>query len=590
MAGPPGPALSSSSRQANELPTRSTTLFTALQRTASEHGDDRGIRYFATLETEEYRGYAELERNARAIAQALVAAGHVPGERAVIAMTSGLLWIDALYGILAAGLSVVPTASGGFDAGTAIADRVATIARASEASIVLVDRKMLANLGVEAHLLGAPALVVEDLLADGDADAWTAPDVDGDAMACMLFTSGSTGEPKGVVGTHATLLAAAHATNELVFVGPDPVLVGWLPLHHAMGLMMQVLAPTTLGAQVVLTATEQFQRRPMSWLQLISDHRATVSLAGNFAFALCVKFSTDAQVADLDLSSIRCFVSGSEPVRPETVAAFVERFAPSGLDPNSIAPAFGTTEAMLVSAKPDGVPYRLLSVDPASLELGRVVPAEGASIELISCGTPASGTTLAIVDPDSLAALPEGRIGELWISAPGLSPGYFRRPDATAEAFGFTLPGDDRSYMRTGDLGTLVDGELFITGRLKDVIILRGRNIYPQDLEAAAAALSPALGIGAAFELERRSAFVGVIVEFDAQEAGAEAEDPDALLRRVSRDLLDRFSLPSVAVGLVPLGAVPRTPTGKVRRKPARAMLDSQELTMLNSIGCDDAA
>lgn len=568
----------------------STTALEALARTAAEHGDARGIRYYVTLEDAEFRGFAALERRARTIGQALTAAGYAPGDRAVIALSPGLPWADAVYGILAAGLAVVPTANSPYDPGTAIAGRVGGIVAASGASVIVTDRTIVAALGDDVGSLGAPVVLIDDLIAAGDAELWLAPDIDGDSMAYMLFTSGSTGEPKGVVGTHAGLLSAAHATNELVFSGPDPVLVGWLPLHHAMGLMMQVLAPTTLGAQIVLTTTEQFQRRPMSWLQLISDHRATVSLAGNFAFALCVKFATDEQVAALDLSSIRCFVSGSEPVRPETVAAFVDRFAPSGLNPDSIAPAFGTTEAMLVTVKPDGGPYRLMSVDPVELEHGRLVPSTAPqATDLISCGSPASGVRLAIVDPDSLAALPENRIGEVWISSAAVSPGYFGRPDATAETFGFTLPADDRSYMRTGDLGALVDGELFITGRLKDVIILRGRNIYPQDLEAAAAALSPALGVGAAFELERPSAFVGVLVEYDAHEAGADGENPDALLSRVSRELLDRFSLPSIAIGLVPLGSVPRTATGKVRRKPARAMLDSRELTLLNSIGFDAA-
>ncbi len=572
------------------MPPESKTALEALARTAAEYGDARGIRHFATLEESEFRSFAALERRARTIGQALTAAGYVPGERAVIALSQGLLWADAVYGILAAGLAFVPTANSAYEGAAAIAGRVGGIVEASGASVIVTDRTILTAMGDDVEALGAPVVLVEDLIADGDADQWRAPDVEGDSLAYLLFTSGSTGEPKGVMGTHAGLLSAAHATSELVFDGPESVLVGWLPLHHAMGLMLQVIAPATIGAQIVLTTTAQFQRRPMSWLQLISDHGATVSLAGNFAFDLCVKFATDEQVANLDLSSIRCFISGSEPVRPATVAAFVDRFAPTGLDPHAIAPAFGTTEAMLVSAKPDGVPYRLLRVDPAELERGRIVPSAAAgSVELISCGTPASGTTLAIVDPDTLATLPEGRVGELWISSPAVSPGYFRRPDATAEAFGFTLPGDDRTYVRSGDLGALVDGELFITGRLKDVIILRGRNIHPQDLEAAAAALSPALGVGAAFELEGRSAFVGVIVEYDAQEVAPDGEDPEMLLSRVSRELLDRFSLPSVAVGLVPVGAVPRTATGKVRRKPAKALLDSRDLTLLNSIGFDAA-
>ena len=570
--------------------TRSTTLFEALRQTAAEFGDDRGIRYFASLEFEEYRGFAALDLRARAIAEALAGQGHTPGGRAVIAMTPGLLWADAVYGILYAGLSFVPTANGGFDSGAAIAGRVADIVRASEASTVLVDRKMLTKLGDESHLLGVPLLIIEDLLAAGDAEAWTAPDLSGDAPASMFFTSGSTGDPKGVVSTHRGLLATAEAAGELLQADRDSTLVGWLPLHHAMGLIMQLVVPAINGGQSVLTTTEQFQRRPMSWLQLISDHRATLTLAGNFAFALCTQFATDEQVAGLDLSSMKYFVSGSEPVRPETVAAFVERFAPSGLSATAIAPAFGMTEAMFISTKPAGAIYRTLAVDSGKLEHGWIEPSSaGDAVELISCGVAASHTTLAIVDPDTLVALPESQVGEIWISSPSVSPGYFRRPDATAETFGFTLRGDDRSYMRSGDLGAIVDGELFVTGRLKDVIILRGRNIYPQDIEAAAAALSPALGIGAAFELEGHSAPVGVVVEYDPEAAGSDAEATGQLLVRMSRELVDRFSLPSVAIALAAAGSVPRTPTGKVRRKPARGMLESGNIPLVDSIGFDAA-
>jgi acyl-CoA synthetase (AMP-forming)/AMP-acid ligase II len=351
-----------------------------------------------------------------------------------------------------------------------------------------------------------------------------------------------------------------------------------------------VLVPAINGGQSVLTTTEQFQRRPMSWLQLISDHRATLTLAGNFAFALCTQFATDEQVADLDLSSMKYFVSGSEPVRPETVAAFVERFTPSGLSPTAIAPAFGMTEAMFISTKPAGVVYRALAVEAASLEHGELVPSsEPDAVELISCGVAASHTRLAIVDPDTLVELPESRVGEIWISSPSVSPGYFRRPDATAETFGFTLEGDDRSYMRSGDLGAIVDGELFVTGRLKDVIILRGRNIYPQDIEAAAAALSATLGVGAAFELDGQSAPVGVVVEYDPEATGPDGEATGDLLARMSRELVERFSLPSVAIALATVGSVPRTPTGKVRRKPARAMLDGGLIPLVDSIGFDTA-
>jgi acyl-CoA synthetase (AMP-forming)/AMP-acid ligase II len=565
------------------LQTTPATAFDALQRTASTYGDERGIRYYPTLEQSEYCGFAELDRRARAIAHALRAHGLAVGDRAIIALSPGLGWAEAVFGAMYAGVAFVPAPIAGFGAGAALADKVAALTRAAEGAVIITDDAVSA--AIDGADLGAPALLLADLRTTGDALEWTAPSIGSDAIAWLFFTSGSTGDPKGVIGTHGALVATAEAAAELIGADADSTLVGWLPLHHAMGLVMQVLVPGVNGGQSVLTTTEQFQRRPLSWLQLMSYHKATVSLAGNFAFDLCTKFATDEQVAELDLSSIRALVSGSEPVRPATVAAFVERFAPAGLDPTTIAPAFGMTEAMFITAKPLGVPYTITSVDPEQLGVGKVVASDQAdAAQLVSCGVTASATTLRIVDPETLTALGEGTIGEVWISSPSVSPGYFRRPDATAETFGFTLAGDARSYVRTGDLGALVDDEIYITGRLKDLIILRGRNIHPSDIEAAASALSPALGVSAAFELSGAGAPVGIIVEFDADISPVAG---DELLERIRDELARTFSLPAVAVGLVSVGDVPRTPTGKIRRAPARSLVLAGDLEFIHATGFD---
>lgn len=564
------------------------TAHEALQRTASTFGDRRGIRYFATLDAEEYRSYADLDRRARAIAQALMQRGDTVGQSAVIALRPGLAWVDAVFGILYAGMAFVPTPVGGYDKGAALVQRVGGIVRASEATVIITDRAVLDALGDDAANLGAPTVVLEDLLTDGDADAWAAPPISGDDVAFLFFTSGSTGDPKGSIGTHTGLVATAASTIDLMDLDSDATIVGWLPLHHAMGLMLQVISPAVNGSQVVLTTTEQFQRRPLSWLQLMSDHRATVSIAGNFAFDLCTKLASDAQVAELDLSSVRCFATGSEPVRPETVDAFAARFAPTGLSADTITPAYGMTEAMLITGKPLDTGLVVSHVDSARLALGTVVPSGGDdTTRLISCGRPTDVTDVVIVDPDRLTVAPEGAVGEIWISSPTVSPGYFRRPDATADAFGFTLPGDVRPYFRSGDLGAILDGELYITGRLKEVIIVRGRNLYPQDIEAAATALSPALNIAAAFESDVANTPIALVLDFD-ESALDEIDDPsqhtpDALAVRVRDEIVERFSVSGVDVTMAPPGTVLRTPTGKVRRKPTAALLADGAIPALES-------
>ena len=557
-----------------------------LQKTAAAHGDDRGILFHPSLDTSEFRGYADLDRRSRAIAHALTEQDIGVGDRVVIALSPGLGWVDAVFGALYAGAAFVPTPVAGYGLPPAmVAERVGAISRAAGASVIIADETLAAVLA--AADIDIPIAVLSELLDTGDADAWMPPAIDADAIAWLFFTSGSTGDPKGVMGTHRALRATADAASELIAADETSTLVGWLPLHHAMGLMMQVLVPAVNGGKVVLTTTEQFQRRPMSWLHLMSTHRATLTLAGNFAFDLCVKFATDAQVAELDLSAVRCFVSGSEPVRPSTVAAFTQRFASTGLDPATVAPAFGMTEAMFITSKPLGVPYTVSHVDADRLATGEFVPSAAEdAVELISCGVPSAETRLAIVDPDTLEAVPEGVLGEIWISSPAVSPGYFRRPEATAETFGYTLAGDDEAYVRSGDLGSIVDGELYVTGRLKDVIILRGRNIHPQDIESAAAALSPALGVGAAFELETGQR-IALVIEYDPELAG---EPVETLLERLEDELVTRFSLPAIAIGLVSAGGVPRTPTGKVRRAPARGLVASGAMPYLHAVGLESPA
>jgi acyl-CoA synthetase (AMP-forming)/AMP-acid ligase II len=402
-----------------------------------------------------------------------------------------------------------------------------------------------------------------------------------------LFTSGSTGDPKGVIYTQATFLGSM-AVNELAMGGTtDSVIVGWMPCHHAFGLAVQVLFPVYLGADVVLTSTEQFQRRPIFWLQLISRHRGTMSAAANFAFGLCTQFATDEQIAELDLTSLQVISNGSEPVRTATIQAFLDRFESTGIREGMIAPALGTSESMLVTMKPIGQDLVILDVDAAGLETGTIqaAPPGARSIEMVSCGVACPLCEVAIVDASTGTRLPDGQVGEIWLSSPATSPGYWHRPDATAEAFGAKLDGDERSYNRTGDLGALIAGELFITGRLKDLIIVRGRNIYPQDIEAAAIRVHPAVGIGTAFELVGHPAEIGIILELDGDEIPEDSHGLDALAAIVRSALVHQFSLPSLAIAFLPTGDLPRTAIGKVKRRFTRSQFERGELGVMYADG-----
>jgi acyl-CoA synthetase (AMP-forming)/AMP-acid ligase II len=566
----------------------SETLISALRHTAGRVGNDRGLRFYSNLDDSTFRGWAELDARARRVAQSLQSAGYQPGQRAVVALLPGLQWADAAYGALYAGLVLVPAPVAGYGTATALIARISDLTVASEASLIITEQSILGTLGSDADALAVPVRAIEGLL-HGDDASWTEPSIDAESTSFLLYTSGSTGDPKGAIGTHGTFLATVDACVELFELSADSTVVGWSPLHHAMGLVLQVIVPAVLGAQSVLLATDQFQRRPLVWLQLLSRHRGTMSFAGNFAFALTTQLATDEQVASLDLSNVTALLCGSEPVRPETMGAFLERFAPTGLNPNAVIPAMGMTEAMLVSAKRPHTPTRFSRFDGNELAEGSLTPSSGeGSVEMVSNGRPSRATNVVIVDPDSLMPCLDGKIGEIWVSSPMIGPGYFRRPDATAETFGHRLPGDDREYLRTGDLASILDGELYITGRLKEIIIVRGRNVYPNDLEAAASIAHPALGVSAAFELQGHPSAVGIVAEYDSEAVNASNVSLADLADALRAVLVQRASLPSVAVALVEAGTIPRTATGKVRRRPTRAALEDGSLPVSYSRGYRD--
>jgi acyl-CoA synthetase (AMP-forming)/AMP-acid ligase II len=565
------------------------TLIDMLRSAAERVGDEHGIRFYETRDHSEFIGFATLDERSRMIAAALEQRGFVPGDVVVLALNSDLECVQAVYGVLYAGLGFASTAVTGTSAPEVMAGRIAGIAQASDARLIISQDSTLEKFRqlTSAGLFGGvPVTTVAELLQSGDAAEWVQPEIDSTALAGLGFTSGSTGDPKGVIYTHGTLLEAMGASDVLMGGSQDSVIVGWSPFHHVMGLTVQVMLPAYLGASAAITSVEQFQRRPIFWLQLISKHRATFSAAANFAFALCTQMATDEQIAELDLSSLEMITIGAEPVRMETLHAFVDRFASTGIRETVITPAFGATEATLVTMKPRGREMVVLDIDPAALEAGTVrqaLPGER-SVEMVSCGTAGPTSSLKIVDPATGKSVLDGQVGEIWISGPGISPGYWHRPDATAEVFGARLEDDDRSYYRTGDLGAQIDGELFVTGRLKDLIIVRGRNIYPQDIEAAAMRLRPEVGTGTAFELSGHPSEIGIVLEL-RDEAPTEDSDRAALAHDLRIALLHEFSLPSLAIAFLLPGDLPRTGSGKVRRASTRSLLESAELPVVYADG-----
>lgn len=568
------------------------TVVDAVRRTAAEVGNTRGLHRYVTHEQTEFRGWGDLERAARAGAASLQARGLGPGDTVVLALDPGYEFVECCLATMFAGCAVVPAPVTGFGTQGVPAGRILGLAEASGAAYVLTHEPVLARLadaegrtGAES-LAGVELVAADDLVSSGDPDAWREPAIDGDSTALLMFTSGSTGDPKGVIGTHANIMETAFVMGPACGVERGATLVGWAPLHHVMGLFVQVLNPACHGATSVLIPTEIFQRRPLLWLQAMSDFQATTSVGGNFAFSLMTRLASDDFVATLDLSHVVSLMSGSEPVLASTVHAFVEKFAAAGLKPNAVAPAYGMTEAMAISISPLLGDLVIERFDVDALEHGRLQrSSEPGAAEWVSNGPAPEGVTVVIVDPDTHEILPDGEVGEIWAASKMIAAGYYRRPEATAETFGWTQPGHEgKEFLRTGDLGALLDDELYITGRVKDLIIVRGRNIYPQDIEASARKVTGA-GIGAAFELADARTPVGIVLELEADADGAVREDLEALAGELVEHLMRAHSLPAVAVAIQAPGHLPRTAAGKVRRSLTRAGLLDGTLPVLHSVG-----
>ena len=524
--------------------------------------------------------YAALDARALTVPAALREAV-APGERALLLYPpgpSGLDFIAAFFGCLYAGVVAVPAyPPRPHDRSQA---RLRAIARDSEPRAALTTSSVLA--GASGGSAPAPELagvrwIATDSLEDTLAAAGEgeAPEPDPESIAFLQYTSGSTAEPKGVEVTHANLLHNERMIGAAFAQDEHSVVVGWLPLHHDMGLIGNVLQPLHAGGRCVLMSPVAFLQRPLRWLEAISRYRGTTSGGPDFAYELCARKATPEALAGLDLASWRVAFNGAEPVRAETLERFAATFAPCGFRPEAFYPCYGLAEATLFVA--GGVPGRM----PRIL---RVAPESAHRV--VSCGRPWLGQRLAVTDPETGAECPPGREGEVWIAGPSVARGYWRNPEATARDFNaFLLETGEGPFLRTGDLGFVAGGELYVTGRLKDLIILRGRNHYPQDLERTAEASHADLrpGNGAAFAVEAGGEERLVIVlEVERRRRANLEDDLTAVAEAVRRAVAEEHEVQVWEVVLLRAGALPKTSSGKVQRALCRRLYLAGELPCLS--------
>ena len=417
------------------------------------------------------------------------------------------------------------------------------------------------------------------------AENWQAPPLQGDSLAFLQYTSGSTGVPKGVAISHGNLLhnqlAISRAFEQ---TRSDMVMAGWLPLHHDMGLIGNALHTLWMGGTYVFLSPLDFVRKPIRWLRLISQRRATIAGAPNFAYEMCIRETTEEMREGLDLSSWSCAFNGAEPVRQATLDGFCREFEPYGFQSQAFCPCFGMAETtLLLAGKRPSESLQRTYFDGASLKAGEalaVAPDHARAEALVACGKPDPDMPTRIVDPQTGVACPPGSIGEIWTRGPSVAHGYWNKPDLTTETFAAKLTGEPAGpgYLRTGDLGFLHHDHLYVTGRIKDLIIVGGANHYPHDIEATVESCDDGFvpqGC-AAFGVDSPDGERLVIVA-ELQRSHVRHTDHDKVFASVLEAVSAEHQLSIGAIVLVRPGAVPKTTSGKTRRSEAARMFRDQE-------------
>ncbi|CAL9410451.1 fatty acyl-AMP ligase [Streptomyces sp. enrichment culture] len=565
----------------------------AIRKNVAERGSSAAVTFLSDFDADDGRislTYAELDRRARSVAAALLKRC-APGDRALLLHPEGLEFATAFLGCLYAGVVAVPSPLPGRYRHHR--RRVSVIATDAGVAAVLTESRTLDEVGdwAEAHDRDRDTLLVTDTLDEPPLAAELLPRLDHDSVALLQYTSGSTGDPKGVVLTHGNLLHNARSLCATFGLDDGSRFGSWIPHYHDMGLMGILLPPLYLGSSCVLMSPTAFLKRPHWWLRMIDEFDIAWSAGPNFAYELCSRQITDEQLAGLDLSRWKFANNGSEPVQAATLTAFAKRFAAAGLRTEALNPCYGMAEAtVFVSGCGHGEPV-VLRVDEQRLASGTLVPVSAADPgrDVVSSGFP-HDYDVRIVEPDSRRALPEGAIGEIWLRGPSVGRGYWDNAEATERTFNGTLadadPATGSGYLRTGDLGAVLDGELFVTGRLKEMIILRGRNLYPQDIEYEARRHHPELHgmFGAAFTVpvrddEGREEELLVLVH---ELRGHHTEDElKRLAGSLRRTVFTEFGAHLSGLVLVRRGAVQRTTSGKIQRLRMRELFRAGEVTAL---------
>jgi 8-amino-7-oxononanoate synthase len=552
-----------------------SNLVDLLRHRASHQGGDTAFMFLPDGDGAELMvTHEQLDRQARAIASMLQSMD-LKGERALLLYPAGLDFIAAFFGCLYAGVIAVPAYPPRRNRNMS---RVEAIADDAEAKVALTTQGVLERVQMVIHDtrdLKQLHWLATDRLPDGLEAEWQNPDVHGDTMAFLQYTSGSTGTPKGVILNHANLMHNSAMISYAFEHTRSGMGVFWLPSYHDMGLIGGILQPLYVGRPNVLFPPTSFLQKPYRWLRAITRYGGTISGGPNFAYDLCVEKISDEQKAKLDLQTWSLAFNGAEPIRSGTIDRFVAAFEPCGFRREAFYPCYGLAEAtLMVSGGFKTAAPIIRDFESDSLEHNQVVealPDEEGGCELVGNGGNLLDQEILVADPDTLTRCPDNRVGEIWVRGPSVALGYWKRAEETAMTFDAHLADTGAGpYLRTGDLGFLADGELFVTGRIKDLIIIRGVNHYPQDIEQTVeqchADLRPAAG--AAVVVAEDAAERLVIVQETARRRDLDFEE---IMSAIRRSVASQHDLAVEAIVLVKAGRIPKTSSGKIQRHACRA-------------------
>jgi acyl-CoA synthetase (AMP-forming)/AMP-acid ligase II len=544
---------------------------------------------------------AALDWQARGIG-ALLQSYRASGERALLLYPAGLEFIPAFFGCLYAGVIAVPLPAPNMAQPQRTLPRLRTIANDAQPTLVLTTSSILSK--VEGLFTQAPELrtlrwLATDKVMSSAAQDWRNPGATSKTMALLQYTSGSTAVPRGVMVSHGNLLENSAHISQAFEITSDAVSVSWLPVFHDMGLNNGIIQPLYGGRRSVLMAPQSFLQRPVRWLQAVSHYRATISGGPNFAYEMCARKITPEQRSALDLSNWEVAYNGAEPVRADTLKRFAATFASCGFRPSFFYPCYGLAEATLIVSgglvKDEPI---LCTTQVAALEHNGIAEASDPQQNvrtLVGCGRAVPDTKIVIVHPESMTACAPDEVGEIWVSSPSVTQGYWNRPEGTDLTFhAYLADTGEGPFLRTGDLGFLRDGELFVTSRLKDLIIIGGRNLYPHDIELTVEQSHEAVRSGCcvafsvdvadeerliiAAEVERRYQPERHLLNGESRDHldgshpnGRSPADVDAVVRAIRRAVAEEHDVRVHAVVLLRAGGIPRTPSGKVQRRVSEA-------------------